>query len=326
MRRRAFFGMAVGAVFAWPLAAGAQGERVRRVGMLLSPAETDSAQHARNAAFRDRMHALGWREGHDLVLDVRWARGDPALFRRYAGELVAASPDVIVAMSRPAIIALRERTATIPIVFQFISDPVAQGFVQSLAHPGGNVTGFANFEHSLGGKWLQILKDLVPATSRVLVLYNRDDIAADWRPGLETTAPSLPIDLHYAKISNIADLPVALAAFAKGGGGVLVLPDPFPAGHRNAYIAAMAAARLPAIYTNDAFARAGALVSYGPDILELFAEGADMVHRILRGESPANIPVRTPSTYRLVINAKVAKALGIPISESMLLRADEVVE
>ncbi len=326
MRRRDVIALAASAFLAGPQFARAQTERVRRIGMLLVTAENDPAQLANNAAFFERLQALGWAAGRNLNVDVRWGSGDNARIQTHAAELVATAPDAIMVMGNVGVSALRERTSTTPIIFQMIQEPVAQGFVQSLALPGGNMTGLTNYvDIAMGGKWLETLKEITPGMGRILFVDNPE--VSHWQEAVKAAARSLSLDLSIISTRDMADLQTAVSAFARGGPGSVVLASSsFVAGRRDAIIAVLAAARLPAIWSNGAFARAGGLISYGPDITDSFRRGADVVDRILRGASPGEIPVQNPIKFELVVNLKTARALGITIPQSVLFRADEVIE
>jgi putative ABC transport system substrate-binding protein len=327
VRRRDFLATAAGAALAWPATAQAQGERVRRVGVLLVAVENDPVQGARNAAFEKRLQELGWTEGRNLRLEYRWAAGDMALIRRYAEELVALAPDAVVALGSNAVHALLQRTRDIPIVFQIVPDPVGQGFIQSHSQPGGNVTGLSTFDdRSMAGKWLETLKELAPGMRRVLFVDN-PGASVGWMPPLEAAARALSLELSVATINDMNELESVLTALARRGhAGVIIPPFPYAAAHHAAFAAALATARLPAMWSNSAYVRTGGLVSYGPDQVDLFRRGAEFIDQILRGTRPADIPVQNPTKFELVLNLKTAKTLGLTISPSLLAIADEVIE
>ncbi len=326
MKRRDVIALAAGVFVAGTQFARAQSERVRRIGMLLTSAENDPAQQARNAAFFERLEALGWAAGRNLNIVTRWGSGDNARMRTYAAEIVANSPDAIVAMGNVGVSALRERTSTIPIVFQMIQEPVAQGFVQSLALPGGNITGLTNYvDFAISGKWLETLKEITPGIGRILFVDNPE--ISYWQEAVTAAARTLSLDLSIVSTRDMVNLETAVSAFARGEpGGVVIASSSFSAGHRDAIIAVLAATRLPAMWSQGAFAQAGGLVSYGPDVVDSFRRGADVVDRILRGANPGEIPVQNPIKFELIVNLKTARALGIAIPQSVLFRADEVIE
>jgi putative ABC transport system substrate-binding protein len=329
MRRRAFFVGLAGAA-AWPLAGYAQPpERIRRVGWLVPWPENDPLAQASAKSFAHALEQFGWVEGKNIRIDWRFAAGDPALFQAYAAELVGLSPDSILASTPPAVTALRQQTHTIPIVFVTVVDPVRLGFVQSLARPGGNITGFGAFDPTIVGKWLQLLKEIAPGVMRVTVVFN-PDTATDaplYNRVIEAAAPSLGMSVTLAPVHDDAGIGEAIGAQAREpGGSLLCLPDPFNATHRDVIIAAATRYRLPLWGPGEFFTRAGALISYGFDPVDLHAEAASYIDRILRGASPADLPVQQPTRWSLIINLKTAKALGLTVPPSMLDLADEVIE
>jgi putative ABC transport system substrate-binding protein len=293
----------------------------------MSWAENDPAAQAYVTGVVQALARLGWVAGKNIRIDYRFAAGDPALFEPYAVEMAAMSPDVILAAGSPAVAALRQQTRTIPIVFVGIADPVGQGFVQSLARPGGNITGFSAIDPPLMGKWLELFKEVVPSLTQVTVLFNPDSqIVALLNPPIEAAAPSLGIVLTLAPVHDDAAIEAAIAAQARTpGGGVLALPDAgFTAAHRDVIIAAAARHHLP--LSRVLFPRDGGLMSYWSDDGEVKAQAASYIDRILKGANPADLPVQYPTKYSLVINLKTAKALGLTIPPSILARADEVIE
>ncbi len=332
-RRKALFGLAAGLGFAgaWPLAARAQQPvRMKRIGVLIPFAESDAEAQAQVAAFRKEFQQLGWTEGRNVRFDFRWGAGQAGRIQTFAKELVALGPDVIVTRSTPATAAVLKETRTIPIVFVVVSDPVGDGLVASLARPGGNVTGFTNVEASLGGKWLELLKEITPSITRVAVIQNPRTA-----PGRGTyylrvakeAASSIGLKMIVTPIQDAAEITQAIDAFAREPNtGLLVLPDSTTLFHRELVIAAAAWHRLPAVYSIRVFATDGGLASYGVDITDLYRRGASYVDRVLRGAKPNELPVQAPIKFELIINLKTAKALGIPIPRSVLLRADEVIE
>jgi putative ABC transport system substrate-binding protein len=327
VKRRDLFAIVAGAAALWPLAARAQQpERLRRVGVLIQYSEANPIGQAFVTAFAQALGRLGWVEDKNIRTDYRFAAGDPALFKTYAAELVGMSPDAILASTSPAVAALREQTRTIPTVFALVSDPVGQGFVQSLARPGGNITGFSSSDPPLMGKWLQLLKEIAPGVTRVAVIFNPDTtIAALLNPAIEAAAPSLGMTVTLAPVHDDAEIEATIAARAHElGGGLIALPDGFTDAHRDVFAAAAARHRLPLM--GALVPRAGGLMSYWFDPVDLFAEAASYIDRILKGASPADLPVQQPTKYSLVINLKTATALGLAVPQSLLARADEVIE
>jgi putative tryptophan/tyrosine transport system substrate-binding protein len=329
VNRREFITFLGGAAAAWPLAARAQQtERMRRIGVLTPWASNDAEAQDRVTAFVQAMQQLGWTVGRSVRIDYRWGDGKADMTRKYATELVALAPDVILALSSAAVAPLLEATRTVPIVFAGIADPVAAGYVESLARPGGNVTGFTIYEYSIGGKWLELLKEIAPRVTRAAVLREAG-IAAG--PGLfgaiQALAPSLGLELRLVNVQDAGEIERAVAAFAQvSNGGMIVTGSPRQTAHRELIIALGAKHRLPAVYNARFFAAAGGLISYGTDLLDQSRSAARYVDRILKGEEPANLPVQAPTKYELVINLKTAKALGLTVPDSLLARADEVIE
>ena len=327
MRRRQFLGAIAGAA-AWPLIARAQpADRVRRIGVLFTLAEDDPESLVRRAAFEQALKELGWINGSNLRIDYRWAGGAPELIRKFVVELVASAPDVIVISGSLAAGPMARATLNIPIVFLQVIDPVGQGLVESMAQPGGNVTGFMQFEYSLAGKWLELLKELAPNSSRVAVL--RDATSG---PGIgqfaviQAMAPPHRVELSSINAGDPAEMERRIAATARIPNAGLVVTAGGTAVRRDLIIAAVAKHGLPAIYPYRYFASDGGLISYGPDTIEPYLRAASYVDRILKGEKPANLPVQAPTKYRLAINLKTAKALGLAVPPSLLARADEVIE
>ena len=336
MKRREFIALLGGAAAMplplWPLAARGQqqGDRVPRVGVLMAYAVTDAEAQSRIAAFRKELRKLGWVEGRNVQIDYRWAAGDEDSIRAYARELVALRPNVIVARSSPEVAALQKETNTIPVVFAHATDPVASGFVPNLAHPGGNITGFTTFEYPMGGKWLEMLREVAPGTRRVSVVHNPDNVSS---PGylrvMDGVAQTLGLQLMPAAVHNAADIERAIDAFAREPkGAMVVLPDFVTTGNREAIVTLAAADRhrLPTVYPFSYFVRRGGLMSYAAELLDLYRRSASYVDRILRGERVGDLPVQAPTKYELVINLKTAKSLGLDLPPSVLARADEVIE
>jgi putative tryptophan/tyrosine transport system substrate-binding protein len=329
MRRRDFIAIFSGAAVC-SLATGAQQpERVRRVGVLNAFPEDDPVNRASVAAFAGALEQLGWVEGENIRIDYRFAAGDPTLFKTYAAELVGLSPDAILASNTPAVAALRQQTRTIPIVFVRVTDPVGQGFVQSLARPGGNITGFSVYDAPLMGKWVQLLKEVAPCVTRVAVIFNPDTApyAALLNRGIETGAPSLRMTATFAPVHDDAGIEDAIAAQARApGGGLIALPDSFTTSHRDVIITAASRHGLPVMGATDVFPRAGGLMSYGFDLVGQYPQAASYIDRILKGAIPADLPVQQPTKYLLIINLKTAEALGLKVPERLLALADEVIE
>ncbi len=328
--RREFITLLGGAAAAWPLAARAQqSDRARRIGVLFGLAENDPESQIRIAAMRDELQKKGWTEGHNLRLDFRWAPGDVALMRAFAKELVELQPDVIIAHATPAATALLKETRTIPIVFAQVSDPVGAGFVQSFARPGGNITGFTNYEYNtIGGKWLELLKRIAPNVRRVAVIFNPDATPFEvYLRSVNAAAPSFSVEVTPAPARDAAGVERETASFAREpDGGLLVLPDIFTGSHRAPIIAAAARHALPAIYPFRFFATNGGLIAYGVEPLDIYRRAAGYVDRILRGEKPADLPVQAPTKFELVINLRTAKALGLDVPLQLQQLADEVIE
>ena len=302
---------------------------MRRVGVLMPFPENDAGTQADVTAFAQELGRFGWIEGKDIRLDYRFAAGDPMLFNTYAAELMGLSPDVILAGNTPAAAALQYQTRTIPIVFVLVADPVGQGFVQSLARPGGNVTGFSSFDPPIMGKWLQLLKGVAPRVTRVAVIFNPETApyATLANRAIESAAPSVGMTVRLAPVHDDLAIEEAIAAEAhQPGGGLVALPDSFNATHREAIIAAAARHSLPLIGASGVSPKAGALMSYWIHEPDLYSQAASYIDRILKGASPADLPVQQPTKYSLIINLKTAKALGLPVPSSMLDLADEVIE
>jgi putative ABC transport system substrate-binding protein len=325
--RRAFVTVLGGAA-AWPLAGRAQQpQQMRRVGALIGYPETDPFAQTFVSAFVDALRRLGWAEGKDIRIDKRFAAGDPVLYETYAAELVGLSPDAILASPVPAVEALRKQTRTIPIVFVLVADPVGLGFVQSLARPGGNITGFASYDAPIMGKWLQLLKEVAPNVRHVAVIFDPDTAFARLaNRAIESAAPSVGVTVTLAPVHDDAGIEEAIAAQAhEPGGGLIVLPDSFNVTHAGVIIAAATRHGLPAVSFSE-FARIGGLLSYWFDPVDLHAQAASYIDQILKGASPADLPVQYPTKYSLIINLKTAKAVGLTVPQSMLDLADEVIE
>jgi putative ABC transport system substrate-binding protein len=329
LRRRQFMTLIGGAAAAWPVAARAQQpERMRRIGVLMPFTVDDLVGRARLAAFMQALQQLGWADGRNVRIDTRWAGGEADRLRRYAVELVALAPDVILANSSGAVAPLLQATRTVPIVFTIVADPVGAGYVDSLARPGGNTTGFTIYEYSISGKWLELLKEIAPRVTRAAVLRDPAIAAGPGQFGaIQAAAPSLGVELRPVDVRDAGEIERAIAAFAQGSnGGLIVTGSPGAAFHRELIVALAARHRLPAVYNARFWAADGGLISYGPDFLDQFRRAAGYVDRILKGEKAADLPVQAPTKYDLVLNLKTAKALGLEIPSSVLARADEVIE
>ena len=331
MKRRELIVLIGGAAVAWPLAGHAQQpERVRRVGVLIGFPENDPVTQRLVMAFAQALRRFGWIEGKNIRIDYRFAAGDPTLFTTYAAELVGLMPDAILASPGTGVGALRQQTGTIPIVFVLMPDPVGLGFVQSLARPGGNITGFTSYDAPLTGKWLELLKEVAPRVTRVAVIFNPDTsfgpYATLFSRAIEAAAPPVGMTVTLAPVHDDAAIEEAIAAQGREpGGGLISLPDSFNSSHRDVIIGAAARHGLPLIGTPD-FPGAGGLMSYMFDPFDLHAQAASYIDRILKGASPADLPVQQPTKYSLIINLKTAKALGLTISPGVLDLADEVIE
>jgi len=328
MRRRDFIKIVAGSTIAWPLAARAQQpEQVRRIGVLIGVAQ-DAQGEARLAAFRKGMQDLGWSEGRNIQFDTRFTEGDTERARAYAAEIVAAAPDAILANSAPVVAALQQRTRTIPIVFVQVLDPVSSGFVDSLAKPGGNITGFSSYDFGLGAKWLELLKDVAPGLTRVGVLRDPSIPGGSGLLGaMQAVASAFKVELVAIDVREAAAIERGVAAFAQGSDrGLIVAANPGAIVHADLIVALAARNRLPAVYPYRFFATRGGLISYGSDNLDEWRKAATYMDRILKGVSPAVLPVQQLTRYELVINLKTAKTLGLTVPEKLLGRADEVIE
>ena len=327
--RRQFISALGGAAAAWPLAARAQQpEQIRRVGALSGLAVYDPVTQAQHAAFLQGLQQLGWTEGRNVRIDSRWAAGNAANLRKYAAELVALAPDVILSVGSATTAPLLEATRTVPIVFVIVPDPVGAGIVDNLSRPGGNVTGFMQFEYSLCGKWLELLKEIAPGVTRAAVLRDPAIAAGVGQFAvIQSVAPALGVELSPVSVHDATEIERAVTAFARSAnGGLILTSSPLSAVHRDLIIMIAARYKLPAVYAERLYVAAGGLISYGPNFLDQFRLAAGYVDRIFKGEKPADLPVQVPSKYELVINRKTAKALGLTVPQSILARADEVIE
>jgi putative ABC transport system substrate-binding protein len=328
MRRRHFITL-LGSAAAWPLAARAQqSDRPRHIGVLIQVTEGDPEARIEVAAFVRKLQDLGWNEGRNLQIDIRWGGGDADRIRKYAAEVVTLAPEVVLAPGGTVVGALQQASRTVPIVFVNVTDPVGRGYVGSLAQPGGNATGFTSFEFGMGGKWLEVLKEVAPRVTRAAVL--RDPIITagiGYLGAIHALAPSIGVQVAPIDVRHTGDLERAVAAFARtSNGGLIVTADPAAIVHRETIIALAARHRLPAIYPYRFFVTGGGLISYGLNNTEQYRLAAGYVDRILRGEKPADLPVQAPTKYELVINLKTAKALGLTVPDKLLATADEVIE
>ena len=328
IRRREVIAMLGGAA-AWPLAARAQqGGRMRRVGVLQNLASDDPAEQARLMAFGQGLQELGWTIGRNVRIENRWSAGDPDRIRRNTEEMVALAPDVILASGNAGVAPLLQATRTVPVVFVIVPDPVGAGFVDSLARPGGNATGFIAYEYGLSGKWLEVLKEIAPGVTRAAVI--RDPALASG-PGqfaaIQSIAPSLGVEVSPVNVRDAGEIERAITAFAHSpNGGLIVTGSALVGVHRHLIIALAARHKLPAVYVERTYVAAGGLISYGSDFLDQYRRAASYVDRILKGEKPADLPVQLPTKFQLAINLKTAKALGLDVPPTLLARADEVIE
>jgi ABC-type uncharacterized transport system substrate-binding protein len=329
MRRREFISLLTSAV-AWPLAARAQQvSRVRRVCVLMGLAARDPGGQAQAGAFKHGLQELGWTEGQNVRIEYRWTAGDIALTQTLAKELIDLAPDVLLATNTPTLETLQQAIRTIPIVFVGVEDPVGQGFIKSLAHPDGNVTGFMLFEFSLGTKWLALLKELVPGLSRVAIMFNPETapFSGNFLRPLEAVASSFAVELTAAPVQDDVEIERALVSLGREPrGGLMALPEIFLVVHREPIAALAAKYRVPAVYPLRIFAASGGLMSYGIDTVDQYRRAASYVDRILRGAKPADLPVQAPTKFELVINLRTAKALDLTIPPTLLARADDVIE
>jgi putative ABC transport system substrate-binding protein len=328
MRRRAFITLLGGAA-AWPLAARAQRpERMRRVGVLMSTAENDAGSKARIEAFLHGFQQLGWVNGRNVQIDTRWPAGEPDIIRRYAAELIALAPDVILATGSSTLGPLLQVTQSVPIVFVIVPDPVGAGFVDSLSRPGGNVTGFAIFEYGISGKWVELLKQIAPTVTRAAVIRDPSITAGIGQFGaIQAVAPSIGIEVSPVNVRDAGEIERGIVTFAHSpNGGLIVTASPLATVHRQLIVTLAARHRLPAVYYENFFVAAGGLMSYGPDFADQYRHAAGYIDRILKGEKPGDLPVQAPAKYELVINLKSARALGLTIPPGLLAIADEVIE
>ena len=329
MRRREFITLFGGAAATWPLAAHAQkAGRIRRIGVLMSFAANDPEGLLRAAALEDGLRTLGWIKGYNLKIEYRWA-GNPEELRTGAAELVGMAPDLILANSTPVMAVLREQRPTVPIVFTQVTDPVGEGLVPNLAHPGGHLTGFTNFEFSIGSKWLETLKQVAPGVTRVAIVFNPQTapFANLFWPPIEAAAPTFALVPKLVGPSTFAELEQIIDVFAReSNAGLIVLADVSTVNYREGVIGLAARYRLPAVYPERIFATSGGLLSYGSNVSDIFRRAAGYVDRILKGEKAGDLPVQAPTKYELVVNVKTARAIGLTIAPNLLALADEVIE
>src|SRR5262245_21715802 len=327
-RTRAFITL-LGSAAAWPLAARAQqGGRMRRIGVLMNLASDDAEGQARLAAFHQGLQQFAWTVGGNVQTEYRWGAADPARTRKLAAELVASAPDVILSSGSPSVAALQQATRTVPIVFVTVVDPVSSGFVDSLARPGGNITGFGVYEYSIGGRWLELLKEIAPGMRRAAVIRDAALTAGGGQVGvIQAFAPSAGAEVTPVNVRDAGEIERAITAFAHSlNGGLIVTGSSLAAVHRDLIITLAAKHKLPAVYFARYFVDVGGLISYGPGLVDQYRHAASYVDRILKGENPADLPVQAPTKYELVINLKTAKALSLTVPDSLLARADAVVE
>jgi putative tryptophan/tyrosine transport system substrate-binding protein len=329
MRRRQFISLLSAAAATWPLAAQAQQPgRIRRIGVLIASTENDPDSKARLANFKGGLEQLGWTEGQNIQIEIRYANSRPDLYQTLAKELVASQPDVIFANTTPVVAALGRETRTIPVVFVAVSDPIGSGFIANMAHPGGNLTGLSLYEDGITGKWLAMLKEIAPHLVRAALLGNPEQTPFDYYSrSAKATAESLGIDVVPAPIENTADIERTIESFAQvPNGGLVVLPTTTFAENPDLLIALAARHRLPAVYPFRYFVAAGGLMAYSTDLVEQSRRAASYVNRILRGDKPADLPVQAPTRYETAINLRTAKAIGLTVPAGLLVAADEVIE
>jgi putative tryptophan/tyrosine transport system substrate-binding protein len=329
MRRREFITLLGGAAAAWPLGAHAQqAGGMRRIGVLTGTTADDPDNNARHAAFEQALQQLGWTQGRNVRIDYRFGGGDAAIIRRQAEELVALAPDVILANGSSATGQVLRTTHAVPIVFTIVPDPVGSGFVDSLSQPGGNAAGFMQFEYGLSGKWLELLKQIVPGLTRAMVLWDPAITAGIGQFAIiQSVATSAGVDVRPVNLRDAGEIERAITAFARApNGGLILTASALSVVRRDLIIALAARHKLPAVYSSRLFITSGGLISYGADLIDQYRRAAGYVDRILKGEKPADLPVQAPTTYKLVINLKTAKALGLEIPPMLLARADEVIE
>jgi putative ABC transport system substrate-binding protein len=329
VRRREFIGLLGSAAATWPLAGHAQQtDRMRRIGVLVNAAENDLEKQAELGGFRAQLEKLGWKEGDNVRFDYRWTDGRFDRLSPYAAELVSLSPDAILATNAPTLVALQQATRSIPLVFVQVVDPVSEAFVPSLAKPGGNITGFTHFEHAIGGKWLQLLKEMAPDIKKVAVLWNPNNVSVNgFMARINDAASSLGVETIATHVRNADEIDDAVCAFAQVSSiGMIIPPDFTTVVNRVPLIQLATQFQLPVIYPFRLFVASGGLVSYGINLRKMYVEAASYFDRILRGESPADLPVQAPTKYELVINLKAVKALGLHVPNDLLAHAEDLIE
>jgi putative ABC transport system substrate-binding protein len=329
MRRRDFIVLVGGSTATWSFVAWAQqAQPMQRIGVLMTLSEDDTEGRERMAAFLQSLQQLGWSDGSNVKIDYRWGANDADRIRRYAAELVALAPDVILTAGTLSVAVLQQATRTVPIVFGSVIDPVGAGFIETLARPGGNITGFTVFEYGISPKWLELLKQIAPYVTRAAVLRDPTVASGTGQLGaIQGAAPSFGIELRPIDVRDAGDIERSVVAFARtSNGGLIVTGSGAAASHRDLIVKLAARYRLPAVYPARYFVSSGGLISYGPDRVEQYHRAAGYVDRILKGEKPADLPVQAPTKYELVVNLKTAKALGLTVPQSLLARADEVIE
>jgi putative ABC transport system substrate-binding protein len=330
MKRRKFITLIGGAAAVWPFVALAQQrDRMLRIGVLMGYAENDAEAKSWVTGLVEALKKLGWIEGSNVQIDYRWASGNVERLRSYAGELLGLKPDLILAGSTPALAAISQQTRAIPIVFANVADPIGQGFVSSLAHPEGNVTGFTSLEFSIAAKWIEILKEFSPSLTKVALMFNPE--TAPYFPSflgpIETAASSFAVKTIITPVHDAADVEHTISAFGHElNGGIVVVPSAFVTIHRQLIFEQVARNRLPAVYGFSYYAYSGGLISYGINVRDMYIRAASYIDRILKGEKPAELPIQAPTKFELVINLKTAKTLGLTVPQSLLARADEVIE
>src|SRR5215472_16337060 len=329
MRRRDFITLLSGAAAVWPLDVRAQqSERVRRIGVLMGRPAGDSEGQKQAAALQRGLEELGWRSNRNIEIDVRWQTDDPTQRQAFATELFELKPDVLVANTAPALLAAQQATTSVPMVFVGIADPVAQGFVQTPARPGGNITGFALEEPSMGGKWVEILREIAPGVGRITVIFNPNSAPFGlFLPSMQVAHPSSSLEIIVSRVLSEADVESAIvAAASQPSSGLIFLPDTFLNARPEMIASLVAKHHVPAIYSIPSFSKNGGLIAYGIERVDMFYRAAAYVDRVLRGERPSELPVQFPTKFELVINLKAAQALGLTVPQSLLIAADEVVE
>ena len=326
--RRDFLAALAGTAAAWPLAARAQQDRMRRIGVLMSLAADDKESQVRLAAFRRALQELGWAADRNLQIDIRWGADDIEVTRRYAAELAVLAPDVILASGNTAAKPLQKATRAVPIVFVQVAEPLGEGLVESFAQPGGNVTGFASIEYGMSAKWLELLKEIAPRVTRLVVIRDPASAAGNGQLGaIQSIAPALGVEVSAVGVRDPGEIERAITAVAREpSGGLIVTTSTRASAHRELILALVARHKMPAVYPFRFYVTSGGLVSYGADWIDQYRRAAGYVDRILKGEKPADLPVQAPTKYELVVNLKAAKALGVDIPATVLARADEVIE